>query len=289
MRKALRAPATRSDLLLAREPLSPATFQALRTLLHDHSGIALSPGKITMVQSRLAKRLRTMGLESYEAYLEILEDPKAEEWVHFINALTTNLTSFFREAHHFTRLVDLLGAEGPPPRPIRVWSAGCSTGEEPYTLAMTLLRAFGAHHPIEILATDLDTAVLGTAARGVYPLARIEGLDKDWCKYAFLRGTGEQEGLIRVRPEIRRPVRFEQVNLLDTTWSLGDAPFHAIFCRNVMIYFDKPTQRRLLQRFAQAMVPRGLLFVGHSESLLDPSLGFESLGQTIYRRREVQT
>jgi len=241
-----------------------------------------------MVQSRLAKRLRALHLETYEAYLECLEDPGADEWVHFINALTTNLTSFFREPHHFTRLVDLLGADGPPPRPIRLWSAGCSTGEEPYTLAMTLFRAFGASHPVEILATDLDTSVLETAARGVYPVARIDGLDEGWRKYAFLRGAGAQDGLVRLRPEIRRAVHFAKLNLLDAAWRLEGAPFHAIFCRNVMIYFDKPTQRRLLQRFQQAMVPRGLLFVGHSESLLDPTLGFESLGQTIYRSREVQ-
>lgn len=286
MRRIAQDTATRADLLLNREPLSPATFEALRLLLHEHSGIALSSHKVSMVQSRLAKRLRVLRLETYESYLKVLQDPAAEEWVHFINALTTNLTSFFREGHHFSRLVELLAANGPPPRPIRIWSAGCSTGEEPYTLAMTLLQAFGAHHPLEILATDLDTAVLETAARGVYPVARIDGLEEAWWKYAFLRGTGDQEGLVRLRPEIRRPVRFARLNLLDATWPLEGPPFHAIFCRNVMIYFDKPTQRRLLQRFQQAMAPRGLLFVGHSESLLDPSLGFESLGQTIYRRKE---
>ncbi|MDE3033000.1 MAG: protein-glutamate O-methyltransferase CheR, partial [Acidobacteriota bacterium] len=248
----------------------------------------LSAHKIPMVQSRLAKRLRALGLETYEAYLEVLQDPASDEWVHFINALTTNLTSFFREAHHFTRLVELLGADGPPPRPLRLWSAGGSTGEEPYTLAMTQLQAFGASHPMEILATDLDTTVLETAARGVYPAARIEGLDEAWRRFAFLRGTGAQEGLVRIRPEVRRPIRFAKLNLLDAAWPLEDAPFHAIFCRNVMIYFDKPTQRRLLERFRAALVPGGLLFVGHSESLLDPSLGFGSLGQTIYRRREVR-
>ncbi|GLH69143.1 chemotaxis protein methyltransferase [Geothrix rubra] len=284
-----RNPGLRADLLLDREPLTPATFQALRSLLHAHSGIALSAHKLAMVQSRLAKRLRALGLETYEAYLEVLQDPASDEWVHFINALTTNLTSFFRESHHFSRLVDLLGAEGPPPRPLRLWSAGCSTGEEPYTLAMALLRAFGPSHPLEILATDLDTSVLETAARGVYPMARIEGLDEAWRRFAFLRGTGAHEGLVRLRPEIRRPIRFARLNLLDQAWPLEGAPFHAIFCRNVMIYFDKPTQRQLLLRFQQAMVPRGLLFVGHSESLLDSSLGFESLGQTIYRKREARS
>ncbi len=286
MMGAARKSSLRADLLPDREPLSPTTFQTLRSLLHEHSGIALSPHKLTMVQSRLAKRLRALRLDSFEAYLEVLEDPASDEWVHFINALTTNLTSFFREPHHFARLVDLLGAEGPPPRPIRLWSAGCSTGEEPYTLAMTLLRAFGPAQPLEILATDLDTSVLETAARGVYPMARIEGLAEDWRKFAFLRGTGTHEGLARVRPEVRRPIEFAKLNLLDQRWALEGKPFHAIFCRNVMIYFDKPTQRQLLQRFQEVLVPRGLLFVGHSESLLDPTLGFEALGQTIYRKRE---
>lgn len=283
MSLAVRDPEGRPEPLQDRVPLAPSTFQALRNLLYEHSGIALSPHKLTMVQSRLGKRLRMLRLGSYEAYLELLEDPASDEWVNFINALTTNLTSFFREPHHFPRLVELLAAEGPP-RPVRVWSAGCSTGEEPYSLAMTLRQAFGPGHPVEILATDLDTAVLETAARGIYPLARIESLDSAWRRFAFLRGTGAQEGLVRVRPEIRQMVRFAPLNLRDPRWSLQGAPFHAIFCRNVMIYFDKPTQRQLVQRFREFLAPRGLLFVGHSESLLEASHGLESLGQTVYRK-----
>lgn len=278
-------PAAPSELLPGRPPLSSATFQALRNLLHEHSGIALSPHKLAMVQSRLAKRLRSLRLDSYETYLERLRDPASSEWVDFINALTTNLTSFFREPHHFPRLVELLAEGGAPPRPIRIWSAGCSTGEEPYTLAMTLRQAFGAH-PAEILATDLDTAVLATAARGVYPWARIENLDAAWRRFAFLRGTGAQEGKVRIRPEIRQLVQFEQLNLLDAPWPMETGRFHAIFCRNVMIYFDKPTQRSLVNRFREHLAPGGLLFVGHSESLLDASMGLKPLGQTIYRKQE---
>ena len=268
-----------------RVPLSLETFQALRNLLHSHSGIALAPHKLTMVQSRLAKRLRILGLPDYEAYLQKVSDPDSDEWAEFINALTTNLTSFFREGHHFTRLVELLEAQGVP-RQLRIWSAGCSTGEEPYTLAMTLAKAFGKATTIQILATDLDTAVLETAARGVYPLARIEGLSEDWKRFAFLRGTGAQQGQARVRPEIRSLVSFQQMNLRDASWPLEGGPFQAIFCRNVMIYFDKPTQRNLLRRYRALLQPGGLLFVGHSEALLDHSLGFHSLGQTIYRRKE---
>ena len=274
----------REPLVQDRAILSTKTFQALRNLLHSHSGIALAPHKITMVQSRLAKRLRLLGLPDYEAYLERVSDPASDEWTEFINALTTNLTSFFREGHHFTRLVELLEASGAASGKVRVWSAGCSTGEEPYTLAMTLLRAFGPTAKVEVVATDLDTAVLETAARGVYPLARVDGLSEDWKRFAFLRGTGERRGQVRVRPEVRSLVSFREMNLRDKAWPLEGGPFQAIFCRNVMIYFDKPTQRELLGRFRSLLVPGGWLFVGHSEALLDQTLGFRSLGQTIYLR-----
>ena len=269
-----------------RVPLSAATFQVLRDLLHAHAGIALAPHKQTMVQSRLAKRLRTLGLATFEDYLEILRDHASGEWTEFINALTTNLTSFFREGHHFTRLVELLGEGAQAPRKVRVWSAGCSTGEEPYTLAMTLSRAYGRQTSIQILATDLDTAVLQTAATGIYPVARIDALDESWKRLGFLRGTGAHRGQVRIQPDLRALVTFRQLNLRDAAWPLDGEPFQAIFCRNVMIYFDKPTQRELLRRFHGLLAPNGLLFVGHSEALLDGALGFQSLGQTIYRRRE---
>jgi chemotaxis protein methyltransferase CheR len=275
---------TREPLVLDRVQLSAETFGALRNLLHEHSGIALAPHKLTMVQSRLAKRLRQLGIPTYEDYLNRLKDPQSPEWSEFINALTTNLTSFFREAHHFTRLVELLKAAPKASRHLRIWSAGCSTGEEPYTLAMTLQKAFGASMPIQILATDLDTAVLNTAANGIYPMARIDDLEESWKRLAFLRGKGENRDKVRIRPELRQLITFQQMNLLEDTWPVGNEPFQAIFCRNVMIYFDKPTQKKLLQRYRRLLEPDGLLFVGHSEALLDNSLGFQSLGQTIYRR-----
>jgi chemotaxis protein methyltransferase CheR len=271
--------------LLDREQLSPATFGALRDLLHAHSGIALASHKLTMVQSRLAKRLRALGLRTYEEYLERLGGPQSAEWPEFVNALTTNLTSFFRERHHFDRLPELLKPAAAASRRIRIWSAGCSTGEEPYTLAMTLAKAFGPSHAIQILATDLDTAVLDTAAAGIYPMARIEDLAMEWKRLAFLKGTGPLEGRVRVRSELRQLITFQQLNLLGEEWPVGTEPYQAIFCRNVMIYFDKPTQRQLLRRFHSLLQPEGLLFVGHSEALLDANLGFQSLGQTIYRRK----
>jgi chemotaxis protein methyltransferase CheR len=271
-------------LALDLAPLPAATFGTLRDLLHLHTGIALAPHKLTMVQSRLAKRLRSLGIQTFGEYLDLVEGPQSAEWPEFINALTTNLTSFFREKHHFTRLVELLKT-ATAPRRIRIWSAGCSTGEEPYTLAMTLQKGFSASTSIQILATDLDTAVLETASSGTYPMARIEDLDQEWKRLAFLKGTGALEGRVRVRPELRQLITFRQMNLLDTAWSVGNEPFQAIFCRNVMIYFDKPTQRKLLKRFHALLEPEGLLFVGHSEALLDTNLGFQSLGQTIYRRK----
>ena len=278
-------PLERDPLALDRVPLSPSTFEGLRNLLHAHSGIALAHHKITMVQSRLAKRLRALGLRSYEQYHDLLRDPKSEEWPEFVNALTTNLTSFFREGHHFTRLVELLKPAYAASKRIRIWSAGCSTGEEPYTLAMTLTKAFGSFAAIQILATDLDTAVLDTASRGVYPMARVESLPDEWKRLGFLRGKGQNLDQVRIRPELRKLITFTQMNLLDAQWPLEGGPFQAIFCRNVMIYFDKPTQRELLRRYHGLLEPDGLLFVGHSESLLDNSLGFQSLGQTIYRRK----
>jgi chemotaxis protein methyltransferase CheR len=151
---------------------------------------------------------------------------------------------------------------------------------------MTLVKAFGPSAAIQILATDLDTAVLATASRGVYPVARINGLDDAWKRLAFFRGVGRNQGQVRIRPEIRKLITFQQLNLMDAAWSLEGAPFDAIFCRNVMIYFDKPTQREFLRRFHRLLTPAGLLFVGHSEALLDNSLGFHSLGQTIYQRKD---
>lgn len=275
----------RESLGLDLAPLSAADFGVLRDLLHAHTGIALAPHKLTMVQSRLAKRLRSLGIQTFEEYLDRVKGPQSAEWPEFINALTTNLTSFFREGHHFTRLVELLNAAPAAPRRLRIWSAGCSTGEEPYTLAMTLQRAFGASASVQILATDLDTAVLRTASSGVYPLARIDDLDQEWKRLGFLRGTGAHQGQVCIRPELRQLITFQQMNLLDDAWSMGSEPFQAIFCRNVMIYFDKPTQRSLLKRFHALLEPGGLLFVGHSEALLDANLGYQSLGQTIYRRK----
>ncbi|WP_316415498.1 CheR family methyltransferase [Mesoterricola silvestris] len=265
--------------------LDPKTFERLRTLLHARTGIHLGPGKLPMVQSRLNRRLRHLGLGTYPEYLAWLEsDPGGAEWTAFINALTTNLTRFFREEHHFSKLTQWLRSLDPLPRPIRVWCAGCSTGEEPYSVAMVLHAEFPGS-PARILATDLDSAVLQEARAGIYDQARVKDLPAAWLRLAFLKGRGGQAGRVRVRPEVGALVDFHPMNLLEGNWP-GPSSFEVIFCRNVMIYFDKETQREIVRRFHRTLVPGGLLMVGHSESLMDASLGFESLGGTVFRRRD---
>lgn len=255
-------------------------FERVRALIHRRAGIALAESKQEMVYSRLARRLRATGIRSFEAYLDSLEGHvDNDEWEAFTNALTTNLTSFFREAHHFPILADhVRNAKGP----IVVWCSASSTGEEPYSIAMTLCEALGSLTPqAHVIATDIDTNVLATAANGVYALDRLEKMSPDRAKRFFLRGKGQQEGLVRVRPELRQMVTFKQLNLLANDWPVS-GPFDAVFCRNVMIYFDKPTQGKILTRFAPMMKPDALLFAGHSENFLYVSDAFKLRGKTVY-------
>jgi chemotaxis protein methyltransferase CheR len=260
-------------------------FERVRALIHRHAGIALNPSKRSMVYSRLGRRLRTLGLASFGAYLDAVEagGPAGPEWQEFVNALTTNLTSFFREAHHFPVLAELAIGRAARRDSMRVWCCAASTGEEPYSIAMTLMEAFGSTAPpVAILATDIDTAVLAKAERGVYREEAIERLDAGQRRRYFLAGRNANAGLVRVRDELRALVRFAPLNLIDTHWPI-DPAFDAIFCRNVMIYFDKPTQGRLLARLAARLADDGLLFAGHSESLAASRHLFEPLGQTVYR------
>ncbi|MFP4683777.1 MAG: CheR family methyltransferase [Ectothiorhodospira sp.] len=258
-----------------------ADFERIRRMIYEHAGISLHTGKRDMVYSRVARRLRVTGLDSFGAYLDRLE-VKSEEWQHFVNALTTNLTSFFREAHHFPILREhALEVYRHHRRPVRIWSAGCSTGEEPYSIAMTLMEAFGGRQvPVRILATDLDTQVVKHAEEGIYPVERVAKLPGEQMKRYFLRGRGGMQGLVRVKPQVRELVTFSSLNLLGPDWPLKE-PFDAIFCRNVLIYFDKPTQYRLLSRFHPLTRPDGLLFVGHSESLAHAADLFRLRGKTV--------
>ena len=255
-------------------------FERVRRLIHERAGIALSPVKQDMVYSRLARRLRANGDATFAQYLARLEGGDGKEWETFINSLTTNLTSFFREAHHFEILLQQM--KGCRSRPFRIWCSAASTGEEPYSLAITACEAFGnLAPPVAIVASDIDTNVLATAALGVYPFERVEKLDPERLRQFFLRGAGEQEGYVRVRPELQKLVSFTRINLLDARWPLT-GPFDALFCRNVMIYFDKPTQYGILKKFRPLLREDGRLYAGHSESFLHAADLFRSLGRTVY-------
>jgi chemotaxis protein methyltransferase CheR len=254
-----------------------------RRMIYARAGISLGPSKVNMVYSRLSRRLRALGLASVRGYLDLLEDDEASgEWQAFTNALTTNLTSFFRENHHFEVLREHL-AHRASAQPARIWCAAASTGEEPYSIAMTAADTYrSTTPPVSILATDVDTQVLATARAGVYPLERVESLGRGQQRRFFSRGIGASEGSCRVTDGLRALIRFECLNLLDPAWPIR-APLDAIFCRNVLIYFDEATQREILERFVPLLAPDGLLFTGHSESLLRASDLFRSCGRTVYR------
>ena len=258
-------------------------FEAVRKLIYQRAGISLSPQKMDMVYSRLARRLRATGTKRFEDYLALLRNGGNEaEWEAFTNALTTNLTSFFREQHHFPILAEHLAARRG--QQLVIWCCASSTGEEPYSLAMTAVETFGSFDvPVSILATDVDTSVLRKGEAGVYPAERVERVAPERVRRFFLRGSGTQEGQVKVRPELQRMVTFRRLNLLDTAWTVR-GPIDAIFCRNVMIYFDKPTQAGILKRFAPLLQPDGLLFVGHSESLFHVADTFRLRGKTVYEK-----
>lgn len=279
-----------SECLAGKEPREPRLgsreFRRVVELIKQRAGISLADSKRDMVHARLSRRLRTLSLTSFDEYLDLLGDPHAAETEHFVNALTTNLTSFFREPHHFEYLarqwLPTMLAETRN-RDLRIWSAGCSSGEEPYSIAMTLLDHLPANRGFRILATDLDSETLARADAGIYPVERIEGIANSDRHRWFQRGQGSREGFVRVRPTIRETITFRRLNLFDP-WPMKD-PIDAIFCRNVVIYFSKDTQRPLFDRFADALTPNGHLFIGHSESLHGVCDRFESLGHTIYRRQ----
>lgn len=260
--------------------LTEADFRRIRDLIYKRAGIVLAEHKREMVYSRLAKRLRHYNLNRFSDYLDRLEKRlDSPEWESFTNALTTNLTAFFREGHHFPQLVAHVKDR---PSPVRIWCAAASSGEEPYSIAITLAETF-ADRPVDakVLATDIDTEALSKARAGIYPLEQVHKLDPARVKRFFQRGTGSQAGLARVRAEIRAMIDFQQLNLMANSWPMK-GPFDAIFCRNTMIYFDKETQARILSRFAPLLKRDGLLFAGHSENFSHISKVFRLRGQTIY-------
>ena len=260
---------------------SNADFNRVKATIYRKAGINLGDSKKQLVYSRLARRLRALRLNSFGEYLDYLE-ATPEELQEFINALTTNLTAFFREEHHFATLVESVRKRGRD-KPCRVWCAASSTGEEPYSIAMTLVNAYETYRPpVEIIASDIDSQVLATAAAGIYNLERLESLSLEQKRQFFLRGKGANSGKAKVIDELRRLIDFRQINLLDRQWPLT-GKFDVIFCRNVMIYFDKPTQSDLLARMVNFLTPEGLYIAGHSESFSNASHLVTLVGKTTYK------
>ena len=270
--------------------LGEREFERIRARLYDVAGISLSDAKRTLVIARLSKIVRTMRLPSFDAYLDFLErQGTASDAQDFVNALTTNLTRFYREEHHFAHLVTHVGElmktrTGQSEKRLRIWSAGCSTGQEPYTIALSLLDAWPElkRWDMKILATDIDTSVIAKAATGIYPETELNGLSAERVRL-FERVA---DGRIRIPPAIASLVSFKPLNLM-APWPMK-GPFDAIFCRNVAIYFDKATQGEVFGRLGKILAPGGFLYIGHSENLGNGSTGFRLVGKTIYQARNAE-
>jgi chemotaxis protein methyltransferase CheR len=260
-----------------------ADFFKVQSLIYQRAGISLHDGKHAMVYSRLSRRLRETGHESFRDYLNWLEATESQEWQEFINALTTNLTSFFRERHHFDLFSEYL-RNGPSSRNWKIWCAAASTGEEPYSIAITAIESLGSSSSFSLIATDIDSKVLATAAKGVYKQDALKGLSQLQLQNFFMRGKGANSGMVKVRPEVQKAIDFIVVNLIRSDWPFLEL-FDVVFCRNVMIYFDATTQRAVLEKIYAVMKPGGLLFVGHAENFSDSKDLFTLRGKTVYERR----
>lgn len=260
-------------------------FRRIADIIGGHAGIVLSEVKKDLVYGRLTKRLRRLGLDSFADYCKLIDGGDGEEFEHFINSLTTNLTSFYREAHHFEYLQQqvlprLLASNSS--RELRIWSAGCSTGAEPYSIAMAVAEVLPADWKVTILATDIDTGVLATAREGIYELEWVgKSMDAARMRRWMMRGTGAHADKVRIKDEIRNLVTFLPLNLQEA-WPMRKS-YDIVFCRNVVIYFDKATQATLFDRMADQMSPKGYLFIGHSESLNKVTDRFQLIGKTIYQ------
>lgn len=270
-------------------PLSSLTdreFIGLRDLIHNVTGIALADGKRDMISRRLSRRVKALGLASFQAYYEYVRSGDPAEIENLTNAITTNLTYFFREAHHFEHLekVVLPAICAGQSKRLRIWSAGCSSGEEPYSIAIGLRESIPdiEDWDVKILATDLDSEMLTRCTRGIYSRDQVRKVPLARLNRWFMKGTGVNSGHVRVKPELQSLIRFGQLNLISDWPVRGE--FDVIFCRNVMIYFDKPTQAKLVDRFTNRLREEGHLFVGHSESLLNVTDRLELLKNTVYRK-----
>ncbi|MET4676421.1 MULTISPECIES: protein-glutamate O-methyltransferase [unclassified Luteibacter] len=270
--------------------LGDAEFTFLREFVLQHCGISLGEHKRQLVQGRLLRRLRTLQLDGFAAYCDLLRRDPDGELGELASCISTNVTSFFREMHHYDMLVDELLPRWLEEKRnggrLRIWSAGCSTGEEPYAIAMVLAEAMertGIQIDAKILATDLSPQALEFGRKGVYPVERLSGVSDARRKRWFLRGEGSFDGFAQVHPRLRELVTIQPLNLLHD-WPM-QGKFDAIFCRNVVIYFDKPTKQRLFSRYAGMLDSRGYLFLGHSESMYGLSEDFDLIGRTVYRKR----
>ncbi len=265
-------------------------FNQVCSLVKSISGIVLADGKQDMVYGRLSRRLRALDLPDIDSYLKLVKCKNSEELIHFTNALTTNLTSFFREAHHFEFLKSDVFPElmkkNSATKKIRIWSAGCSTGEEPYSIGMTALDFFSSHTDwdVRIIATDLDSNVVKTGKDGIYPMSRIEGVLDKYKKRWIKRGKGDKSDFVKMSSELQSIITFKQLNLLGV-WPIT-GPLDVIFCRNVVIYFDKETQKVLFDRYANILNPDTHLFIGHSENMFNVCNRFRSIGNTIYQKTQ---
>lgn len=259
-----------------------ADFARVQNLIYQRAGISLHDGKHAMVYSRLSRRLRETGYTSFNDYLTWLETHDGPEWQEFVNALTTNLTAFFREQHHFEIFATHLKSK-PAGTPWRVWCNAASTGQEPYSIVMTAFETLGPNAPFKLTASDIDSRVLATGAHGVYRMDSVKGLSTERLQRFFLRGTASNEGMVRAKPELRKAIDFMSVNLIRDDWPFRE-PFDVVFCRNVMIYFDAPTQRKVLERIHRVLKPGGLLFVGHAENFSESRDLFVLRGKTVYER-----
>jgi len=260
-----------------------ADFDRVQALIYQRAGISLHDGKHAMVYSRLSRRLRETGHQSFRDYLGWLENHDGTEWQEFVNALTTNLTSFFREHHHFEIFSEHLKTHKVQGS-WNVWCSAASTGEEPYSILMAAVEALGTNAHLTLTASDIDSKVLATAAQGVYRRENLKNVSDNQLQKFFLKGKAANSGMVRIKPELQRMVNFIIVNLIRDDWPFRE-PFDVVFCRNVMIYFDAPTQRKVLERIHRVMVPGGLLFVGHAENFSESRDLFVLKGKTVYERR----
>jgi len=272
------------DPQAAAPPVTEHDFLRCARLLRARTGIVVGAHRRDVVSRIITANAQQLGMTSPCAYLDALErQPDSPEWQAFVNAFTVNHTAFFRERHHFNTLAQFVRGRL---KPIQIWCCAASTGEEPYTIAMTLSEAgHGKATGASVWATDIDTAALAKAKEGVYTLERVDPVGEGYLKKYFQRGVGSHAGMVRVNPELAAMVHFQILNLLNPVWPIArqpDGKFDAIFCRNTMIYFDKATQTRLLERFASVLKPDGLLFVGHSENFTYVSRAFHLRGQTVY-------